>query len=382
MRADRQHPGRVARGRDGAVLRLLRVPDLLLPQVASRGDDNDAGIDGALGGESQGIGFVGLGDARAHRQVDDANVVRHAVCDGPFERGDDVADDAAAMLIEHLQADQVRRGRDARVRAVGVVAVAGDDSRDVRAVAVVVVGLQLVVDEVDEGRHALPGDDTDARRVARVGQVVVPAGDARVDDRHADAGAVITPLLLRRAGADRHRRAVHVPRDRTVEVDAQNFRALGDPVDHPVGQLDRHAVDESQAPAQSATELLDLLLGVGLLSRVDRDDHLRSAKQPARARLHFLVELFEPLMAARALFARALLARPQFVTGAWLRGYRNRERDQGRQHQGCGLPRELTLSKTHWVFSFVYLPNLGSGHIRFFVVTRLRAGGGSMDKCH
>ena len=55
---DRQHPGRVARGRDAAVLRLLRVADRLLPQVAGRGDDDDAGVDGALGRERQRIGFV------------------------------------------------------------------------------------------------------------------------------------------------------------------------------------------------------------------------------------------------------------------------------------------------------------------------------------
>ena len=35
-----------------------------------------------------------------------------AVRDGPLERGDDVADDAAARSVEHLQADEVRRRRD------------------------------------------------------------------------------------------------------------------------------------------------------------------------------------------------------------------------------------------------------------------------------
>ena len=36
------------------------------------------------------------------------------------------------------------------------------------------------------------------------------------------------------------------------------------------GQLDGHAVDELQAPAEPAAELLDFLLGVGLLPRLDR----------------------------------------------------------------------------------------------------------------
>ena len=61
-------------------------------------------------------------------------------CDRPVERRDDVADVAAAVGVEDLQADQVRAGRDARARAARVVAVAGDDPGDVRAVAVVVVG--------------------------------------------------------------------------------------------------------------------------------------------------------------------------------------------------------------------------------------------------
>ena len=113
-----------------------------LPEVAGGGDDDDAGVDRALGGEGQRIGVVGLGDARAHRQVDDADVVRALVRDRPLERRDDVADDAAAVRVEHLQADEVRRRRDAGVRAARVVAVAGDDAGDVRAVAVVVVGLR------------------------------------------------------------------------------------------------------------------------------------------------------------------------------------------------------------------------------------------------
>ena len=342
----RQHPGRVARGRDAAVLRLLLVVDRLLPQVAGGGDDDDAGVDRALGREGQRIGFIRLGDACAHRQVDDADVVRHAVGDGPLEGGDDVADDAAAVLIEHLQADQVRRRRDARVRAVRVVAVAGDDAGDVRPVAVVVVGLQAIVDEVDKARHALAVDHPDVARVALIAQVVVPARDTRVDDRHADAGAVIAPLLLRRAGADRYGRAVVVPRNRTIEVDAQHFRALGDLLDDPVRELDGHAVDEPQPAAEPAAELPDFLFGIGFLPRLDRDDHLGGAKQPARAGPRFLVELLEPLLPAGVL-ARARLARPFLARRARLGGHRDRERDESREHECPGLPRELTLSRTH-----------------------------------
>ena len=95
-----------------------------------------------------------------------------------------------AAIVEHLQADQVRRRGDAGARAERVVAVAGDDPGDVRAVAVVVVRRGAAVDEVDERRDALAVLHPDSRRRALVGQVVVPGGDARVDHRDADAGAV------------------------------------------------------------------------------------------------------------------------------------------------------------------------------------------------
>ena len=153
--------------------------------------------------------------------------MRDLVGDRPLEGRDDVADDAAAVLIEDLQADEVRRRRDARVRADRVPAVAGDDAGDVRAVAVVVVRLRLVVDEVDEARHALAVDHLHLGRAAAVGQVVVPAGDARVDDRDADAGAVVAPLLrAARAPTETAVRLI-VARDRTVVVNRQDLRALG-----------------------------------------------------------------------------------------------------------------------------------------------------------
>ena len=313
--ADGQHPRRVARRRDGAVLRLLLEADRSLAEVARRGDDHDAGIDRTLGGECQRIGLVRLGDARAHREVDDADVVRHAVGDRPLEGGDDVADDAGAVLIEHLQADDVRRRRHAGMRAVGIVAVAGDDPRDVRPVPVVVVGGRQPLDEVDEARDALTVDDADRARRALVGEVVVPAGDAGVDDRHADAGAGVAPLLLCRANARRHRRAVIVPGNRTVVVDAQNLRALGDHLDDPIRELDGHAVDELEAPAEPTPELLDLLLGVGFLPRLHREDHLGGAEQAARARAHFLVELRVPVLLA-GVPARLRLARKQLADRA------------------------------------------------------------------
>ena len=90
---------------------------------------------------------------------------------------------------------------------------------------------------------------------------------------------------------------------------------------------------------------------------------------------------FEPLLAAGVL-ARARVARPFLALRAGLGGHRDRERDESREHECPGLPRKLTLSETHWVLSFGYLPNLGSGHSRFAMDTRLHPGGGSMSSLH
>ena len=91
-----------------------------------------------------------------------------------------------------------------------------------------------------------------------VGQVVVPGGDARVDDRDADAGAVVAPQLL--GGRAPTGTAVRLlcARDRAVMVDGQNFRALGNRLDDAVREFDRHAVDELELPAQPSAELVDL----------------------------------------------------------------------------------------------------------------------------
>ena len=68
------------------------------------------------------------------------------------------------VRVEHLQADDVRAGRDAGAAPLRVVAVAGDDAGDVRAVAVVVVRRGAAVDEVDERGDALAVLDANQRR--------------------------------------------------------------------------------------------------------------------------------------------------------------------------------------------------------------------------
>ena len=88
-------------------------PWRVLPEVAGRRHDDDARVDHALGRERQRVGDVRLGDRRANREVDDADVVGGPVRDDPVERRDHVADVAAAAIVEDLQADQVRRRGDA-----------------------------------------------------------------------------------------------------------------------------------------------------------------------------------------------------------------------------------------------------------------------------
>ena len=116
----------------------------------------------ALRGKRQRVRPVRLGHPRANRQIDDPDVVRQAILHGPLERRDDIADDAHPVLVENLEADEMRGGRDASLSTVRVVTVAGDDSGDVRSVAVVVVRLDAAVDEVHERAHALTTND--ARR--------------------------------------------------------------------------------------------------------------------------------------------------------------------------------------------------------------------------
>ena len=93
-----------------------------------------------LRGERQRIGPVGLVHARGDRQVDDADVVGRLDRDRVVDRGDDVADVAATEAVHDLQSNQLRSRRNPLVLAVRVVTGAGDDARDVRAMAVVVVG--------------------------------------------------------------------------------------------------------------------------------------------------------------------------------------------------------------------------------------------------
>ena len=241
--ADGQHPRRVAGRADAAVLNL---PRRVAAEVARGGDDHDARVDDLLRGDRQRVGPRGFVDRRADRHVDDADVVRRVIRQHPVERGDDAADGAVAVRVEHLERDQARLGGRARLLATRIVAVARDDAGDVRAVAVVVVGLRPAVHEVHELRHALIAVGIQHGRGVR--EVVVPRRDAGVDHGNADAGARKAEHLANHARADRHRRPVVEFRGGTIVVDAEHRRMLRHLAEQPIGQIDDLSVDDPELP--------------------------------------------------------------------------------------------------------------------------------------
>src|SRR4029450_11374152 len=123
---------RVTRSGDAAVLDLaVRV----LAEVPSRRHDDEADFHRAPGRERQRIGLVRLEHRGANRQVDDSKVEAGAIRDREVDGADDIADRAASLVVEHLQDQELGPGRDTRIRAGAVVAVAGDDGGDGGAVA-------------------------------------------------------------------------------------------------------------------------------------------------------------------------------------------------------------------------------------------------------
>src|SRR5262245_18255222 len=170
--------------------------------------------------EGQRIVGAGLVDAGRDRHVADADVERGFVRLDVLHRRDGVADASRAGCIEDLQDDEMRAGRDTRPSSVGIVAVARDDARDVRAVAVVVVRSCLASDEIHEAVDPLRG-------AGGVREVVVPRRDARVDDGDADATAVDAELLAYGRGADRCAGAFHRAGDHPIHREMPDERVAG-----------------------------------------------------------------------------------------------------------------------------------------------------------
>ena len=74
-------------------------------------------------------------------------------------------------------------------------------------------------------------------------QVVMPG----IDHGDADAFAGVAERFLYRARADRHRRAVDVRLDRTIEVHAEDLALARQLLQQVVRQLEEHSVDDVQA---------------------------------------------------------------------------------------------------------------------------------------
>ena len=148
--------------------------------VAGGRDDGDTEVDEPLGRLGQRIHVVRLGDRRANRQVDDADVVTVLVVirGHPVERRDDIGDRAVAIAIENLENGQRRARRDAGVLAARILAVPRENAGHVRAVAEIVVRHLVSVDEVHESVDALGAGDridesVDVDRTAIVARRVV-----------------------------------------------------------------------------------------------------------------------------------------------------------------------------------------------------------------
>ena len=103
-RADRDHRRHVAGADDPAEHRLAV---LRLPEIARRGDDDEAGIDGALGRPGQRIGLVRLEHGLAEREIDDPDPVLRLVGDRKIDGVDDVAAVAGAVGPQDLERDDV-----------------------------------------------------------------------------------------------------------------------------------------------------------------------------------------------------------------------------------------------------------------------------------
>ena len=152
-------------------------------------DDEDVG----RGGLGDGGGEIGAGARAGEREVDHARAVGDGVAHALGHR----RHVTGGVGAEHLDRHDPRAPGEAR-DADAVVAARGDDARDVRAVAVVVRRVAVVVDEVcavdvvDEAVAVVV--DAVARHLARVGpqvghQVAMRQVHAGVDHRHGDVAA-------------------------------------------------------------------------------------------------------------------------------------------------------------------------------------------------
>jgi hypothetical protein len=171
--------------------------------VAGRGHDDQTGVHQTTDGQTQWVNGVGIDGGGAEAQVDDSDVVGGAVGLYPVERTEKRRDVAPALRVQDAQVDYLRRGRDAAVRAVRDLTVAGGDGGDVCAVPVGVVGATLTREVLAVGY---------ARGAARFKR---ERGVVRVEPgvEHGDADAC---ALVGRVVVGRHARGVRARRQRDV----------------------------------------------------------------------------------------------------------------------------------------------------------------------
>ena len=167
-----------------------------------------------------------------------------------IERRDHVADTPVPGRVQDFQRDDSCCRGDPGTCARRVRAVTGDDSGDVRAVTVIVVGGRRSRDEINELINPLSW-------WGRVRQVIERLSDSRVDHGDADAGSVESEFLSNRRRADGRAGALHRARDRTIERQMVDRVARRQQRQRCIRKRRRDAVDDRQREADGASQLLN-----------------------------------------------------------------------------------------------------------------------------
>jgi hypothetical protein len=144
-------------------------------------------------------------------------------------------------------------------------------------VAVVVVGCRLEADEIHEPRHAVRSE------------VVVPGGDARVDDRDADAGAVEAQGLADEGGADRGARALERAADTAVQADPGHAGQFREGLERGIGHVGDLRADRGEPAARGPADAANERIAAD--ARVQPDDDARVPARRKRTEAQLTIEL-------------------------------------------------------------------------------------------
>jgi hypothetical protein len=138
----------------------------------------------------------------------------------------------------------------------------------VAAVPVVIVRILRAVHEIHERCDSLTSLG-DFRRMTIHREVVVPRRHPRVDDRNADAAAVVAGRVPK-GRTSRRGRVVSVILNETILVDARDSDVLGEPGELIVRQLGDQRPEQADPTSYPTTKLCDLCAGI-LLARKGQD---------------------------------------------------------------------------------------------------------------